>query len=179
MSKKRIEWLDICKAINIILVVIFHVVGGYTGEYNIPQHESFINNTLFVIGSFHMQLFFILCGYTYAIGRKIENNGQFNELVNKKTKRLLYPYFIFSIIQIILKLPFQGQINSVLSWKDIPLIIVKPIDQFWFIYVLFFVTVLYALLEWKIEHKGLMSTVVFAFVGGGLYRATSSKHSAF
>ena len=73
MNTKRIQYLDIAKAIGIILVIIGHI----------SQNEIITS----VIYSFHMPLFFILSGYLYHKGN-----------TKNKIKKILIPYFLFSII---------------------------------------------------------------------------------
>lgn len=77
-SNKRIQWIDIAKGIGIILVLIGHI-----------SLNKKINNFIY---SFHMPLFFILSGYLY---KNKEN------YVKKKTKTILVPYFIVSIISFV------------------------------------------------------------------------------
>ena len=73
MNKKRIKYLDVAKAIGIILVIIGHV----------SQNRVITS----IIYSFHMPLFFILSGYVYHKGN-----------TKRKVKKILIPYFVFSII---------------------------------------------------------------------------------
>ena len=47
MEKKRIEWVDIYKALGIILVVVGHATGAF-------------NNYIY---QFHMAAFFLISGY--------------------------------------------------------------------------------------------------------------------
>ncbi len=81
-SKNRLDYIDVCKALGIILVILGHT-------YNIPHH---LYN---IIYSFHMPLFFILSGYTFNRDKNI--NMSFGEFISKKSKQYLIPYFIFCI----------------------------------------------------------------------------------
>lgn len=53
MEKKRIEWVDIYKALGIILVVVGHATGAF-------------NNYIY---QFHMAAFFFISGYTTNFDR--------------------------------------------------------------------------------------------------------------
>ena len=53
--KKRIEWIDICRGLAIILVII--------GHSNLETGMAF--NLKSIIYSFHMPLFFVLSGYLF------------------------------------------------------------------------------------------------------------------
>lgn len=69
--RKRIEYLDIAKAMTIILMIIGHMSSGILRNF---------------IYSFHMPLFFILIGYCYK-ERSLRN--EFHRIY----KRILRPYF--------------------------------------------------------------------------------------
>lgn len=83
--KQRIKWIDIAKGITIILVVI-----GHLNIKMFPEVKPIID----FIYTFHMPLFFLLSGLTFSIDR---NNG-FWTFFKKKFKRLMTPYFAFSIL---------------------------------------------------------------------------------
>lgn len=88
MESKRIKYLDIARAIGIIFVIIGHI----------SQNEMITS----IIYSFHMPLFFILSGYLYSKGN-----------IKSKVKRILIPYFVFSIISYLywlcIERNFRGQ----------------------------------------------------------------------
>jgi acyltransferase len=77
LSKKldRIMWIDIARGIGIILVIIGHV-----------SRNQELQNFIY---SFHMPLFFMLSGFLY----KHKEN-----FVKNKFKRLMIPYFVFSML---------------------------------------------------------------------------------
>ena len=56
-KSKRIEWIDIAKAISIILVIFGHAIKKTNWT-----HLDFIVYTIY---SFHMALFFVLSGWTF------------------------------------------------------------------------------------------------------------------
>lgn len=43
MKNKRIEWIDSARGFAILLVVVGHVLGGYTGNYGVPQYQKIID----------------------------------------------------------------------------------------------------------------------------------------
>ena len=75
MTKKRIDWLDVSKAIAVLLMVIGHT----------PRLASGVRTLIF---SFHMPLFFILSGYTFRIP------ADSRVFFKKSAKRLLLPYAV-------------------------------------------------------------------------------------
>jgi len=80
MNNTRKEWIDIAKAIGIILVVFGHLA--------LPARM--VN----FIYSFHVPLFFFLSGMTCSI----KNNSTVTSFFRKKIDSIVVPYFIFSMI---------------------------------------------------------------------------------
>lgn len=64
----------------------------------------------------------------------------------------MIPYYVCSIIHILIKLPLQGRIASELSWQNILFLPIYAVDQYWFLYILFIYYALMAFLEWKIKN---------------------------
>lgn len=89
---QRESYIDICKAIGIILVVFGHT-------YTIPEC------LLSTIYSFHMPMFFMLSGLLY--NREKNNNLGFSQFTLKKVKSLLIPYFIFAFSNFMLEIMWR------------------------------------------------------------------------
>jgi len=81
MSFNRYEWIDTAKGLGILLVVYGHC-----------QPPESINKFVY---AFHMPLFFFISGFLF----KKDKTG-FGNFIIKKAKRLLLPYFVFSLISI-------------------------------------------------------------------------------
>ncbi|ALP91164.1 acyltransferase family protein [Clostridium butyricum] len=98
MDNKRIDFIDIMKGIGIILVICGHI--------------SQLNTLNTWIYSFHMPLFFFISGITFSMSKK-EN------FIRKKVKKILIPYFIFSILTFIywslIERKLRGDNTSILS----------------------------------------------------------------
>lgn len=86
---KRIEWIDVCKGIAIILVVF-----GHTLTQNVRYDLNIASVLYWIIYFFHTRLFFMLSGYVFERGRKYN----FTKFVIKKSKRLIIPYIIYAIV---------------------------------------------------------------------------------
>lgn len=168
MKNKRIEWIDSARGFAILLVVVGHVLGGYTGNYGVPQYQKIIDLIVDIIYTFHMPLFFMISGYVFGLKKYNWSKSNYVVFVKYKAKTLLVPYFLFSTLQILIKLPLQGKIASVLSWKNILLLPLIPVDQFWFIYVLFFMFCLSGLMDWKKQDNSLLLVIVLFIVGKSL-----------
>lgn len=119
---KRIIWIDVAKAIGIILVVIGHAL----------TPKTYIHR---IIYQFHMPLFFMISGYLF-------NESKINKLTFlKKVKSLYVPYISVNLIAIIL-LSF-----NTLNIKKIILVLlmVEKHDIFgatWFLASLFYISIM-------------------------------------
>lgn len=78
VAKNRIAYLDIAKAIGILMVVFAHI--------NI---KGIVYQTFY---SFHIPLFFVLAGMTF------HTEKTFGEFISKKAKRLILPYIAYSLV---------------------------------------------------------------------------------
>lgn len=128
--QKRIIWLDVARALGIILVVFGHTERGLgvAGIFSSPIRPQID----FAIYSFHMQLFFFLSGLNVLASRNKEGFFQ-----NRATA-IIVPYFVFSAVQGVLKMVLAGQTNTTTSLQDLLLIPIYPMPPFWFLYVLLF-----------------------------------------
>lgn len=61
--KKRIEWIDVAKALAIILVIF-----GHASKKTSWVQPDFI---VYIIYSFHMALFFVLSGWTFQYRKNL------------------------------------------------------------------------------------------------------------
>ena len=83
----RIAYIDIYKAILMILVIIGHF-----------QFYDYNSRTLTLIYSFHMPAFLIIAGYL----SNITNNSSFLSIIKKRFKNIIIPYFCFYFISLII-----------------------------------------------------------------------------
>lgn len=151
MTSNRILFIDVAKAICIILVVVGHYVPADAPGWYVALHD--------IIYTFHMPLFMFASGYVYIATKKDVAYGSF---LLKKFRRLMVPYFATSIIVITIKLLTQGVMSV-----DNPVGLVSYLRMFylpeagyflWFIWALWWMFVIVLLLKTK------MSRLVFFFV---------------
>ena len=126
MQKKRIDWIDTCKGIAIMLVILGHCITrmGSTGI------EGIIN---LLIYSFHMPLFFFISG----MNMKLEYS--FKEFFIKRIKGILLPGYIFISILLIYKLiDTHGSYGGNVSAYHVVLMTNKSrVGEYWFLPALF------------------------------------------
>ncbi len=139
--KKHLDWVDYAKGIGIILVVFGHVARGVVNADITINHEMMLLLDQ-LIYSFHMPLFFFLSGL-FFIGslKKRETSG----LIVNKLHTLIYPYLVWSIIQLSLQISLSEYTNFEKSFENIYAFLWQPSDHFWYLYTLFVMFVLYTL----------------------------------
>lgn len=142
VEQKHYDWIDYAKGIGIILVVYGHVARGVFNAGMISDEHLFrlIDS---VIYSFHMPLFFFLSGL-FFVG-SIKRRGEGGLIINK-VDTIIYPYLIWSLIQGGLEYKLSGLTNFNTSIQDIYSLLWQPHDQFWFLYALFLIFVIYTLI---------------------------------
>lgn len=86
-SKQRKIWVDIAKAIGIIIVIINHV-------------ELSLGPITFLGGMFFVPVFFMVAGYTYHY----HNDRSYGKMIANRAKRLLLPYLLYNLFYVALYL---------------------------------------------------------------------------
>lgn len=132
----RVQWVDVAKGIGIILVVFGHVLRGLASS-GIMQSSGYVKLLDDVIYSFHMPLFFFISGMLLksAIGKYSVDSFFFSKL-----KTLAYPFFVWSLLQGGMLLLLSKYTSRHVSVADILSFPIHPIEQFWFLYALFFIS---------------------------------------
>lgn len=142
---KRIDTIDILKGITIILVVFGHAVQGIVDSNNLSLNTDFssIYITKQVIYGFHMPVFFIVSGFFLTKWLKKDKPTA----LKKKTKRLVYPYFVWSFITALFMQIASKFTNNGLGLIDFVKSPVIPFSQYWFLYLLFFFHLVYFVVD--------------------------------
>ena len=92
---QRVNYLDEAKAIGIIFVVVFHVLGTLINT----DEKAFMPYVIRYIVTIALPIFFIVSGMLFYY-KKPDNKGV-KEVAKRKAKGLLTPYVCFSIILIV------------------------------------------------------------------------------
>lgn len=162
---KRIEWIDVAKAIGIILVVFAHALTKNTYMWNIIQQ-------------FHMPLFFIISGILF------KGNVLSKKLVISKLKRLYIPFVVLNIISTII---LSSKNFSIIKKIIKVILLMKTSGIFgatWFLGSLFIISLLiptiYKVI--KIQNKSKKQVIIFnsililIFLLLGLFTPVKSHH---
>ena len=124
MTKKRITYIDMAKGIGILLVLI--------------GHSEFPSTPLITwISSFHMPLFFILSGMLFSHTGATQKDWKI--FLKKKTKTILLPYGVFSILSILASAILDAGIFPEYLWTSLlQTVSFYGISVLWFLPALFF-----------------------------------------
>ncbi|MEP6466679.1 MAG: acyltransferase [Parafilimonas sp.] len=150
LKKSRLYWVDYLKGIAIVLVVYRHSLLGIQGSGQ--PTPAFLENANMVFFSFRMPLFFMLSGIFASLSLRKRSVKQY---ISSKFETLVYPYFIWVIIQITLQICLSGFTNSNRGLIDYTYIFYQPrnLDQFWYLPALFNAAVVYVLIKKYISEK--------------------------
>ncbi len=136
---KRIAWIDAAKGFAIILVVLGHAVRGYMNAGTFPEHAALLQGVYDFIYSFHMPLFFMISGLLFGLAYctgTIPGSRLRRPSFVRQLKNLIFLYVVYSLLLGVLKLLLGGFVNRTVSVSDLLLICVKPIELYWYLYVL-------------------------------------------
>jgi uncharacterized membrane protein YcfT len=144
LEKTRMTWVDYLRGIAIVLVVYHHVrIGVERSGIVVPTLLVHLNTIFY---SFRMPLFFILSGIFINQSLTRKSTGQ---LLGIKFEKLLYPYFIWSFIQVTFQIVLSRYSNSGRTLLDYTYMFYQPraLDQFWYLPALFNATAVYLLIR--------------------------------
>ncbi len=107
-----------------------------------------------------MPLFFMISGVLLNLSMK---KLGLKDYVIKRAQYILYPYFIWTIIQITIQNLLPQFVNEKTGWQTYLSIIYNPreIEQFWYLHALFCIMVIYSVVKVKLK----LSPAAHMFVG--------------
>lgn len=158
---ERDKLTDMLKGYACLLVVFGHIIigirtSGMAVPDVLPLTEKFI-------WSFHIDLFMFLSGYVYSITGGISHAKSRISFILSKLLNLGVPYFVFSAAYIAVNSLTPG-VNNENSLSDILKIWYSPVAQYWFIFALFWLFVIYALLSKFLSNIAITALLYSAFL---------------
>lgn len=112
-----------------ILVIVGHAI------QTIESSACESNHLWNMIYSFHMPAFVAISGWL-AYRQSISPLSKENKLIIRRFKQLMIPYFLWSLVMYI-----------IIPGKQLHKIVTNPDSYFWFLWVLFFVTVIFIIAQ--------------------------------
>ncbi len=174
-GKERLLWLDSCKGVAMMLVVMGHIADGYINAEYFPQHIGILTTVYNLIYSFHMFLFFIISGFAFFsayMSRFEESKSRYyRQIIN-----IVWVYFAFSIIQWIFKFIFKSNVNRPLTVSNLLFLPIKPMAPYWYLWVLFFLYIIFAVFKIKnISMRNIFGITLLSGIIGSCIKFTLSN----
>lgn len=142
MAQKRIEWIDIAKALGIIAVVMGH------GLHSLRDSSHIVSVIYTSIYWWHMPLFFIIGGFFL---KPLTDTFTFKQFIKKKIVPTLKSYFIYgSVIIVISHFLHDRSIKETITYFFKLAYggpeLTRELTVFWFINAMILTTILVTLL---------------------------------
>lgn len=169
---KRQTWVDYARGLAIILVVYRHVFEGIKNTGIPVDRYMFLEYFNIIFFSFRMPLFFIVSGIFLAASFAKRGLARY---IDVKARTILFPYFLWGALQITLQIIFSNYANSDRTFYDYLYLLYQPkaIEQFWYLYALFNVSVLYVIVKYvfkfRMWHQLLLGVGMF-YLASFVYR---------
>lgn len=144
--KKREYILDFLKGIAIYLVVVNHLANALWGANCITQ----------MIALVHLPLFFVVSGYLFNITRK---KRTFKEIIIGKTKTLLWPYFIWSLVALVVAVVLNRTFDIAFILNQISEIFIYA-RSVWFLLILYFISIFFAICFGLIKNQNGICKII-------------------
>ncbi len=152
LSNKRHGWIDYDRGISIILVTYRHCFESLERSGVDFKNYPFLEYIDIFLSGFRMPLFFIASGI--FVSASLNKRG-LSAYADNRLRTILYPLFVWGIIQISMQIFFSGYTNSDTHPISYLYLIIDPrsTGQFWYLNALFCVGILYAFLKVKLKFK--------------------------
>ena len=145
--KQRLDTLDICKGIAMILVTIGHILGS------IPTPSRGIVAVMHICYAAELPIFFMACGIQLQYNDTTEKTAK--SFFCSRLKRIMWPYLTFSIFYLLIDasiVVIKYAVKKVISWDVLVAGIFESVflwgrGALWFLPVFFEVSVLFYLIN--------------------------------
>lgn len=140
VAPARVDWVDYARGLGIFLVVAGHCLGGLRSA-GILADTPALHFAIAWIYSFHMPLFFFLSGLFVLPGMR----APLATFLGSKVRSVAYPYVLWSVLQTLVQRALASAANRPVEAASLLAIAYRPIMQFWFLYALFLIFMIFAL----------------------------------
>jgi len=160
-GRAYVGWVDTAKGLGIILVVLGHVLRGVVASDLLTPTPAveFVDAWIY---AFHMPLFFFVSGlFLFRSAEKPARDFAWN-----KIGTIAYPYVVWSLITLMIKSALGQIVNQPRTLSEIGEILCCPIEQFWFLYVLFLLSIAIGfLLKFGMKPWAIIFLAAFLYPG--------------
>ena len=143
--RKHYKEIDSLKGLAIFLVVLGHAIIYFP----INLHENTYCEGLFkILSSVHLPLFFVISGFCFSY------HGNYGAYVLKKIKRLIVPYFVFNLLDLLPRAMFPQFVNRSRGITESVIDMLLYGGEYWFLFALFMIFLIYpAIYKWQEESR--------------------------
>lgn len=157
----KVEWIDALKVVTMALVILGHCVylriasryggtpyAGCTMDDPSPGYTA-LTTLSFFLYSFHMPLFMAISGMCFRFSMK-KRMIRFKDVLKSKTKRLLVPFVLVSLLYVIpvkYAAGYFGHSQSVFADAIVGQLLLCGNSHLWYVVSLFEIFIVYYLIE--------------------------------
>lgn len=154
-NRKRVIFIDLVKAIAIILVVLGHCIQYGSGNGYL-RTEAFFDNVVFkTIYSFHMPLFMLISGYLFACGIDRKTT---KEIFFTRLRSLIIPIFVWAIIPLLLYILHTDNLSI---WSTIEHYVTYCFKSLWFLWAVFWLSLIVTAVNRVFKDNILIYILIF------------------
>lgn len=106
------------------------------------------------ISAVHMPLFFVVAGFCF------HQKNTYGDMVQKKIQRLIIPYTAFNLMDMCCRLAFSKLVNRPCGIRESLIKIVLHGGEYWFLYVLFLICILWGLFQGWVRKRIWLQVIV-------------------
>ena len=156
MSKERLTWIDICKGIGILTMILGHIGFGSTFDK--------------LIHAFHLPVFFVVSGYLFGN----RTGDRFVSRLQRKSKSLLLPYLLIGVFHYAVWLAIHFRTSPDLTEPLVNLMWINTNNRMpiagalWFLTCLFWVDIMFFVLHRQLKNRYLLGTTVLLLTALGM-----------
>lgn len=164
---QRIGYIDALKGFTILCAVLGHVIGGYLTMGTYPEASGQLRKIYNLIYSFHMPLFMMLSGYLYYTAYFSDSGRSDRGRIHRQIYNHIGVYVLYSILWGFFKILAASLAGVVMQREitplNIALIWVKPVDIYWYLYVLIFLYLIFSV-RWLTGTNRWILLIILAVV---------------
>ena len=145
-TRRHYREIDSLKGFAIFLVVLGHAIIYFP----VDLHRVAWCEILFkMLSGIHMPLFFAISGFCFSY------RGNYGDFLFKKFKRILLPYFLFNLVDLIPRAILPQFVNRPQSMAESVKDILLYGGAYWFLFTLFIIFAFYPLIyKWQAKSNG-------------------------
>ena len=140
-TRRHYKEIDSLKGFSIFLVVLGHAIIYFpVNLHDVPWCETLFK----MLSGVHMPVFFAVSGYCFSY------RGNYGDFLLKKAKRILLPYFVFNLLDLVPRALLPQFVNRPQSMMESVADILLYGGAYWFLFTLFLIFTFYpAIYKWQ------------------------------